>query len=89
MENISNDHIIKCPYCNREYFPGEIFIPKSFFGSAFHLSETMYLGSDMELKESYTCDSCNGTFEVEAKVSFEVFKSNIGNFDEIFSQNSL
>ena len=90
MENmISNDHIIRCPYCNREYFPGEIFMPKSFLGTAFHLSETLYFGSDMDLVESYCCDSCNSTFNVEAKVNFQVLKSPFGNFDEIFSQNSL
>jgi len=89
MENINKEHIIKCPYCNREYFPGEIFMPKSFLGSAFHLSETMYLGNDMELEESYSCDSCNGTFTVQAKVNFEVFKAPFENFDEIFTQNSL
>lgn len=89
MENINKDHIIKCPYCNREYFPGEIFMPKSFLGSAFHLSETLVIGSDMELKESYNCDSCNGHFNVEATVNFIVNKESFGNFDEFFIQNSL
>ena len=89
MESINKKHIIKCPYCNREYFPGEIFMPKSFLGSAFHLSETMYLGSDMDLQESYTCDSCNSGFEVKAEVTFEVFKTAFENFDELYTQNSL
>lgn len=86
MENISKDHIIKCPYCNREYFPGEIFMPKSFLGSAFHMSETLYTGSDMELKETYSCDSCNGYFKVEAAVNFTVTREPYGNFNEIFIQ---
>ena len=86
MVSISKDHIIKCPYCNREYFPGEIFMPKSFLGSAFHLSETLYIGSDMELKETYSCDSCNGHFKVEANVAFNVTPEPYGNFDEFFTQ---
>jgi transposase-like protein len=89
MENINKGHIIKCPYCNREYFPAEIFMPKSFIGTAFHISETLYVGNDMELSESYTCDSCNSSFNVEAEVTFKVSKTEFGNFDEIFTQNSL
>ena len=86
MENINKDHIIKCPYCNREYFPGEIFMPKSFLGSAFHLSETLVLGSDMDLEETYNCDACNGFFKVEATVNFIVKTEPYGNFDELFTQ---
>ena len=86
MENISKDHIIRCPYCNREYFPGEIFMPKSFLGSAFHISETLYMGSDMDLQETFSCDSCNGHFKVEANVTFAVKQEPYGNFNELFIQ---
>lgn len=86
MENICKEHIIKCPYCNREYFPSEIFMPKSFLGTAFHMSETLCFGGDMDLKETYACDSCNGHFNVEAFVSFVVRPQPFENFDELFTQ---
>lgn len=86
MENIDKDHIIRCPYCNREYFPGEIFMPKSFLGSALHLSETLCIGSDMELQETYNCDACNSYFTVEASVTFSSRPTSFGNFDQLYTQ---
>lgn len=86
MESINQDHIIRCPYCGKEYFPSEIFVPKNFIGTAFHLTEDLYLGSDMELLETYICDKCDSSFEVVANVSFESRKTIFGNFNEEFSQ---
>ena len=86
MESINNEHIIKCPYCSREYFPSEIFIPKHFVGTAFHVTEDLYLGSDMELTESYTCDRCNSSFRIVAEVKFTCEKTVFGNFNEDFCQ---
>jgi hypothetical protein len=84
MENIRNDHILSCPYCNKRYFPGEIFIPKNFLGTACFISEELYIGNDMELTETYTCDACNNIFKVSAEVSFTCSRTKIGNFDENF-----
>ena len=84
MENIAKGHIIRCPYCNREYFPSEIFIPKNFLGTAYHVSDDMYFGKDMDLHESYTCDNCNCVFIVEAVITFESKKSKINTFNEDF-----
>lgn len=67
---------IKCPNCGAEYLPSEIFYPKYFFsdpkvivkdsdGKILH-----YSGSNMQLKESYTCDYCLKDFDVTAKITF-------------------
>jgi transposase-like protein len=84
MENIAKEHIIMCPYCGREYFPSEIFIPKDFLGTACHIEDNLYFGKDMDLTESYTCDSCNNIFTVAAKVTFSSKKSKINTFNEDF-----
>ena len=84
MENLRSNHIIKCPYCTAEYFPSEIFIPKSFLGTACHIDNNSYFGKDMDLSESYTCDNCNNIFIVEAEVKFISKKSKINTFEEDF-----
>ena len=83
MENITNSHIISCPHCGKKYFPSEIFVPKNFLGTAFYITDEIYVGSDMDLQERYTCDACNNTFCVEAHVSFKSYESKIKNFDEL------
>ena len=89
MENINSEHIIYCPYCNREYFPGEIFMPKHFLGTASHMTDDIYFGNDMELSETYNCDKCGNIFVVEAEVKFNSKTTVFGNFNEDFCQNSL
>ena len=84
MENVRKDHILSCPYCGKRYFPGEIFMPKNFLGTATFIGDDLYIGSDMELSETYTCDNCNSVFRVTADVSFTCEKTDIGNFDENF-----
>ena len=84
MESVLNNHIITCPYCGKEYFPSEIFIPKNFLGTACHIDNDMYLGQDMDLTESYTCDNCNNIFVVNAEVTFSCKKSKINTFNEDF-----
>jgi DNA-directed RNA polymerase subunit RPC12/RpoP len=84
MENLGNKHIIRCPYCDAEYFPSEIFIPKNFVGTARHMGRDASIGTNMDLVESYTCDSCGNIFITEACVSFVSVKSKINTFDEDF-----
>jgi hypothetical protein len=79
-----NKHLIYCPHCGKKYFPSEIFVPKDFLGTAFFVDDEMYMGTQMDLVESYTCDACNNIFRVEAEVSFASTKSKISNFDENF-----
>lgn len=75
---------IRCPYCNKRYFPSEIFIPKDFLGTAVSLDDISYIGNRMDLSETYTCDCCDNIFEVVANVSFTVTKSKVENFTDSF-----
>jgi DNA-directed RNA polymerase subunit RPC12/RpoP len=84
MENLDNRRLITCPYCNKKYFPSEIFVPKNFVGTASFIDEYLYIGADMDLEETYTCDSCNNIFNITAEVSFTSSKSRINSFDENF-----
>ena len=86
MANITHNPMptVSCPYCGRKYAPGEIFIPKEFFGTATMVDDENYYGSAMNLVERYTCDKCNNLFEVHAEVSFSCERLVVGNFDEIF-----
>lgn len=84
MNDITACDTIRCPYCNKRYFPSEIFIPKNFLGTAVSLDEVSYFGSRMDLTETYTCDACDNIFEVVADVSFYVTKSKVENFIDSF-----
>lgn len=78
---------IECPNCGKEYLPAEIFIPKNFFG----VPETIIrdddgkiidvVGTQMDLKETYSCDKCNYTFNIKAKVNFDSHMDDALNFD--------
>ena len=56
--------LVKCPHCNAEYVPSEIYLPKYFLGipKYIHRNEenkiTGITGSDMDLNETYQCDFC-------------------------------
>ena len=81
-------NIIKCPKCNQEYLPGEIFIPNSFLGQPRDVYRedgkiVNYRGVNQSLTETYTCDNCGHTFDIEAQITYKV-ESSIANFDEDF-----
>lgn len=84
--------IIKCPHCGCEYLPAEIYLPNSLLGHPSNIIKDHdgqilgFDGTDMCLTETYTCDKCNTTFNVDCVVFFktepvkdvfgsEVFKS--------------
>ena len=83
--------VIKCPHCDREYLPAEIFVPKAVFGTPKDVERDYsgkiinYFGTPMEAKESYICDGCNTKFEVTVKLSFYVLQNKLGNFDEEYT----
>lgn len=68
---------IRCPHCNYEYLPAEIYLPNSLLGRPFEIIRDEsgnilgYQGSNVDTKESYICDRCNNTFEIEASISFK------------------
>ena len=82
---------IACPHCNYEYLPAELYIPKNFFGKPFMIERDEtgkiinYEGSSIDLFETYTCDKCNHTFRVIAKMGFTTEEDRLENFDEEYS----
>ena len=79
---------ISCPHCDYEYLPSEIYLPKSFFGKPCLIERDIsgkilsYEGSSIDLFEHYTCDKCNHTFRVIAKIGFSTEDDKLENFDE-------
>lgn len=72
---------ILCPHCGQSYMPAEIYVPSAFFGKPSKLQKQTngdldyQVGKDMDLYESYCCDTCNNKFYVKANLSFEVSTS--------------
>ena len=70
------DKIIKCPHCNCEYLPAEIYNPNYFLGRPKNIIRSQkgemlgYEGIPMTLSENFQCERCNNSFEVFAKISF-------------------
>ena len=89
MKKQNKLEVIICPYCGREYLPSEIYIPNSFIGNVKSIIRTnagkidTFFGNSMDLKEEYTCDKCDGKFDVTARVSF--FTKKKESFNEEFS----
>lgn len=87
---IKKDIVIKCPYCNYEYLPGEIYLPKYFLGQPKDIERTIdgkidiELGLPQDLSEHYICDKCNKPFTVWATLSFESKKEAQHDFSEDF-----
>lgn len=83
--------IIECPHCNRQYLPAEIFVPGAFFGHPHSIIRDVYgqildyEGSSVDLNEEYTCDQCNTTFQIKAKMQFIVEDTKLQNFDKEYS----
>ena len=88
MKNYST---IKCPKCNWEYLPEEIFIAKNFLGHHKNVVKDergqilSFEGVDQDLTESFVCEHCGKTFNVKASVSFEASVDLTRDFDEEYS----
>lgn len=71
---------INCPYCNTEYLPGEIFLPKHFLGQPKNVERDYlgkilnYEGTIQDLTEKYVCDKCRSIFSVGASIHYTVKK---------------
>ena len=79
---------IKCPHCGREYLAAEIFMPNSLLGKPYDIIRddtgkiTNYLGKDMDLRETYICDSCETPFRVNANIKFYTVELDDINFNK-------
>ena len=68
--------IIKCPYCDYEYLPAEIYMPNEFLGKPKNIVKDYagkiigFEGNTMNDREIYKCDKCDKTFEVVATTNF-------------------
>lgn len=74
-------HVIKCPYCQAEYLPGEIFYPDNAIGQPDEvirdplgkiLYESYREDSEPLAEETYFCDQCGRQFIVELETKFKV-----------------
>lgn len=67
---------IKCPKCNYEYLPAEIFYPDSLLGKPKDIIRAdsgkieFFSGDDADLREDFTCDNCGAHFVVVADITF-------------------
>lgn len=91
MKNYAKKYeVITCPHCGREYLPAEIFVPRAFFGKPYSIDRysdgkiDCFCGSSMNTYETYTCDNCDTTFKVRAKVFFNVEVDEKTNFNKEF-----
>lgn len=79
--------VVKCPKCDAEYLPAEIYVPQAFFGNPKDIVkfnngqvDDFYSGKDMDLNESYVCDYCNTKFYVKAYIKFNTSINNAEDF---------
>lgn len=82
---------INCPYCNKEYHPSEIFIPKAFFGHPSNIVRNElnqiidFTGTDMDTNETFCCYNCNKVFKISANINFIITPETI-DFDEEYER---
>lgn len=79
--------VIKCPYCDTEYLPSEIFYPKNFLGQETDIERDTfgaiiyYNGIEADTTETFICQSCNKQFKVQADIKFNVSQDNRNNLN--------
>lgn len=88
LKNI-NKYIILCPACNAQYAPEEIFTSL--------LNHDQIIKKDLDThelidydvnnccQEIYTCDFCDTTFKINARLQFTSFIDSNANFNELYS----
>ena len=82
------DNNIRCPYCDWEYLPGEIYLPNHFLGQPKDVTRTsdgkidLYDGLEQSLEETFTCLNCNKNFKIKANITYETIKNNKLNMSE-------
>ena len=68
---------IRCPHCNTEYLPAEIYFPDSFVGKPFNIIKDEvgkvlgFSGADMNTVETFVCDTCGKRFNIDASITFK------------------
>lgn len=73
---MKKQQIIKCPNCQAEYLPAEIYLPDALLGRPRKIEKDSngkilnYFGTNMDLMETYRCDFCNRKFNVTLNPKF-------------------
>ena len=81
-------NIIKCPKCDAEYLPGEIFYPNEFLGQPKDIEKDFSgkilfsTAGEQNLVETFTCDKCNTRFTVKATITYDVTTDKFENVNE-------
>lgn len=76
----NNQDTIKCPCCDWEYLPGEIYLPKHFLGQPLEITHTtdgkidLYEGIEQKLNETFICNNCNKPFKIKATITYITIK---------------
>ncbi len=71
------ENIIKCPYCDAEYFPAELFYQDDLLGRPIdieksHFGEILYSsGKSPDLTTTYICDYCGKPMKIKALITYE------------------
>lgn len=79
---------IKCPHCEYEYLPAEIYVAKYFLGTPNEVERDIhgkiinYFGAAPSLEETYVCDKCSKKFNIKADINFTVTKETTLDFSE-------
>lgn len=82
---------IKCPKCGCEYLFEEIYSACGFFGKPKNILRddngkiVAFEGDTLDTKETYTCDRCGCTFDVETKVLVDTKVNVEQDFSEDYS----
>ncbi len=72
--------LIKCPHCQAQYLPGEIYIPGALIGQPDDLVkdgfgkilyEDYAEGNEPQFIEHFTCEYCDKPFVIEATVTYK------------------
>ena len=70
---------IKCPKCDCEYLPGEVYVPSQLVGQPKDIERSiegkilLHDGIDQDFEETFICEKCGKPFKVVAHMSFETF----------------
>jgi ribosomal protein L37AE/L43A len=86
-----NENIIKCPNCDTQYLPGEIYLPEHFLGQPKDVERDItgkivwQEGIEQNLVEIFTCEKCGKTFTVTANISYSTSIDKRKDMDEVYT----
>jgi len=85
--------IIRCPKCNWEYLPGEIFIPSQLIGQPKDIERTVdgkidtYYGIYPDKQEQFCCEHCGCALLIKADIKYSVTHDIEHDFSDDFISN--